>query len=212
MYRNLLILCIFTLITSTAAFAESKIIQVGPPIRNYSPHHHNHYYRNPNYYTGTYRNPAFYNRHRYQPQSHFSDINALEKYSMNRNFRRESDLQRLQRLEMQAFGAVQSGDISQRYDNVRNAILSRPSYNNTKTSLLRNIGNYFAGQMTGFTPPLNSSFPSDNFFSSNSGFASTPYPTTYGNQSFNQYSSPFGGGFRLNNYGTGSSTGVRILD
>ena len=46
---------------------------------------------------------------------------ALEQYTLNRNFTRESDLERLQRLEMQAFGAVQQGDINTRYDNVRNA-------------------------------------------------------------------------------------------
>ena len=126
---------------------------------------------------------------------------------MNRNFGRESDLQRLQRLEMQAFGAVQSGDISQRYDNVRNAILARPSYNNTKTSLLRNIGNYFAGQMTGYTP----AFTSDPFFS-DSAFSSSPYHSSYGNQAVTQTSSPFGSSYSINNYGTGSSSGVRILD
>ncbi len=207
MYRFLLTLGILAL-SNICVLAESKIIQVAPPVQNYSPYYHNNHYHNPNYYNRTHVNPAFYNSRRYRPQSHFSDINALEKYSMNKNFGRESDLQRLQRLEMQAFGAVQSGDINSRYDNVRNAILSRPSYNNTKNSLLRNIGNYFSGQMTGFTPPIGN----DPFFSSNSGFATTPYPTTYGNQSFNQYSSPFGGGYRVNNYGTGSSSGVRILD
>ncbi len=207
MYRFIIALSILAL-SNLSVFAESKIIQVAPPVQNISPYHHHNHYHNPNYYTRTHTNPAFHNSRRYHPQSHFSDINALEKYSMNKNFGRESDLQRLQRLEMQAFGAVQSGDISQRYDNVREAILSRPSYNNTKTSLLRNIGNYFSGQMTGFTPPIGN----DPFFSSNSGFATTPYPTTYGNQSFNQYSSPFGGGYRVNNYGTGSSSGVRILD
>lgn len=207
MYRLIIALSILAL-SNICVFAESKIIQVAPPVQNVSPYYHHNHYHNPNYYNRTHTNPAFYNSRRYRPQSHFSDINALEKYSMNKNFGRESDLQRLQRLEMQAFGAVQSGDINTRYDNVRDAILSRPSYNNTKTSLLRNIGNYFSGQMTGFTPPIGN----DPFFSSNSGFATTPYPTTYGNQSFNQYSSPFGGGYRVNNYGTGSSSGVRILD
>lgn len=206
MYRFLLALSLLALSSSYVA-AESKIIQVAPPFQNISPYYPNNYYHNPNFYNRTHSNPALYNSRRYHPQSHFSDIEALEKYSMNKNFGRETDLQRLQRLEMQAFGAVQSGDINRRYDNVRDAILARPSYTNTKTSLLRNIGNYFSGQLTGFTPPIGN----DPFFS-NSGFATTPYPTTYGNQSYEQYSRPFGGGYRVNNYGTGSSSGVRILD
>ncbi len=209
MYRFLIILSVITFFTNITAFAESRIVRVTPPANRMSPHYHRDYYHNPNYYTRTHAHPPMYNNayRRYRPQSHFSDINALEKYSMNRNFRRESDLQRLQRLEMQAFGAVQSGDISQRYDNVRNAILARPRYDNTKTSLLRNIGNYFAGQMTGYTP----SFSSDPFFS-DSAFSSTPYPSTYGNRAVTQTSTPFGSSYSMYNYGTGSSSGVKILD
>lgn len=164
------------------------------------------------------RSPYYYNpNHQYYPQrfnnqlpsrhchncSTFSDINALEKYTMNRNYVRESDLARLERLEMQAFGALQSGDIHTRYDNVRNAILSRPKQN-YKTSILRNIGDYFAGQMTGYTPPLGTSNP---FYSS------SQFPTTYGNSSFEQFSGPFGSnGYRINNYSTGANAGVKILD
>ena len=138
--------------------------------------------------------------------SSFSDINALEKYTLNRNFSRESDLERLQRLEMQAFGAVQNGDINTRYDNVRNAILSRPKQN-YKTTFLGNLANYFSGQMTGYTP----NFDSDPFFS-DSSFTRTLYPTTYGNQNFDSYSNPWGKGYRINNYSTGSSSGIKILD
>ena len=141
---------------------------------------------------------------------HFLTL-ALEQYTLNRNFTRESDLERLQRLEMQAFGAVQQGDINTRYDNVRNAILSRPK-NNYRTSLIRNIGNFFGGQLTGFTPSFNSSFDDDPFFSSNSSFTTTQFPSTFGSTSTTGYSSPFGKGYRVNNFGTGSSTGVHILD
>ena len=112
---------------------------------------------------------------------------------------------------MQAFGAVQQGDINTRYDNVRNAILSRPK-NNYRTSLIRNIGNFFGGQLTGFTPSFNSSFDDAPFFSSNSSFTTTQFPSTFGSTSTTGYSSPFGKGYRVNNFGTGSSTGVHILD
>ena len=168
----------------------------------------------PNTIRRSYVNPRhqFYNPnrnvYRTYPKNYrsFSDLNALEKYSMNKVYSRESDLERLQRLEMQTFGAVQSGDITSRYENVKGAILSRPKQN-YKTSWLRNIGNYFSGQMTGFTP----SFSNDPFFS-NSSFSSNPYPTSFGNKSVTEYKSPFGSGYQINDFGTSSGCGVKILD
>lgn len=181
--------------------------------------HYNSYYNNYNNIarTNSLRNSYYNPRHRlyrnhsnyaYKPyyNKSFSDLSALEKYSLNKTYSRESDLQRLQRLEMQAFGAVQSGDITTRYDNVRNAILSRPKQN-YKTSLLRNIGNYFSGQMTGYTP----SFSNDSFFS-DSSFSRCPYPTSYGNRSYSQVSGPLRSGYFINDYGTSSGAGVKILD
>lgn len=199
MYRLLISFLMFSFLTP--AFAASRTIVTQSP-----------YYYNPNFNHG-YARPHWNNG--IPPQRHphchncssFSDINALENYILNRNYARESDLQRLERLEMQAFGALQSGDINTRYDNVRSAILSRPKQN-YRTSLLRNIGNYFGGQMTGYTPSMGSSSP---FGYTTSSFS--PYPTTYGNSSITEYSSPFGGrGYTINNYSTGSNAGVRILD
>lgn len=193
-----------------SVMAESRTIVTRTPL----PYNHPYNYtnsRNPiHYYNGPYHNiNRPYNIRR--STSGFSDISALEEYSMNRSFKRESDLERLERLELQAFGAIQQGDIASRYDNVRSAILSRPQQN-YKTSLLRNIGNYFAGQMTGFTPSLNSFGSSNPYMTPMSGFTTTNYPTTYGNNSITEYSGPFGGGYRINNFGTGSSAGVRIID
>ena len=176
-----------------------------PPTRYYN--NRRPYYRPNNFYNNAYNQRRFFHPRR----SSFSDLSALEQYTLNRNFTRESDLERLQRLEMQAFGAVQQGDINTRYDNVRNAILSRPK-NNYRTSLIRNIGNFFGGQLTGFTPSFNSSFDDDPFFSSNSSFTTTQFPSTFGSTSTTGYSSPFGKGYRVNNFGTGSSTGIHILD
>ncbi len=179
------------------------------------PARYNNYNRlhNPRYYN-SYPQRRFFNNRGYYTTSSLSDLSALEKYTLNKSYSRDSDLARLERLEMEAFGAIQNGDINRRYDNVRSAILSRPKQN-YKTSFWRNIGNYFGGQMTGFTPSFTpsftSSFDNDPFFS-NSSFGSTPYPTTYGNNSVSQYSTPFGSGYRLNNYGAGSGCGVKILD
>lgn len=187
-------LTVLTLLSlSIPVFAESRTIVTRTPVYNY-----NQPYYNP------------YNNHS------FSDIGALEQYALNRTYPRESSLQRLQRLESQAFGAVQSGDINQRYDNVRSAILSRPK-DNYRTSLLRGLGNYFSGQMTGFTPSIGSSSPyayTSSFNPAyNGGFSTTPYPTTFGNQRYVDYGGTFfNRGYRMNNYGTGSSSGVKILD
>lgn len=221
MYRFLITLAILTLL-SPLTLAASRTVVTRTPVYHrpachnpYHRHNNNHYRHHNTWNNNAYRNPSrvIYNRrptvfnNRSISSSSFSDLGALEKYALNRNYSRESDLQRLQRLEMEAFGAIQSGDLNCRYDNVRNAILSRPKQN-YKTSLLRNIGNYFNGQMTGFTP----SFSNDPFFS-NSGFATTQFPTNFGNQSIVDYGSgPFNRGSYINNYGTGSSTGVRILD
>lgn len=170
-------------------------------------------YNHPYNYTNS-RNPIRYYNRPYnirRTPSTFSDISSLEEYSMNRTFGRESDIERLERLEMQAYGAIQQGDIVSRYENVRNAILSRPKQN-YKTSLMRNLGNYFAGQMTGYTPSLNSFGSSNPYMMPMSGFTTTNYPSTYGNNSITEYSGPYGRGYRVNNFGTGSSAGVRIID
>ncbi len=235
MYRFFLILLIFTFLTHLVLPADAGTIVTRRPIyggynRSFNHSrgfHHKRYpgnyrrpphrvinrYNNP-YYYNNYNNNRFYNnrynnRRFYRPgyTTSFADIGALESYTLNKNYSKESDLERLERLEMQTFGAIQSGDINQRYDNVRSAILSRPQPTRTSNSLFRTIGNFFGGQMTGFTP----SFDNDPFFS-DSYFNQNPYPTTYGTQSASTYSRPFGGGSRIQNYGTGSTCGVQLLD
>ena len=151
---------------------------------------------------------------RYCPQCHYNnpyishqDLNALEKYALNKTYRRESDLRRLERLENLAFGSTQSGDIISRYRNVENAILSRPNYG-AKQSLLNNVANFFAGQATGFTPSL---MPYNNL----GGFSSNPYAFTpgYGNNNFEQYSNGiFGGGWGMSGHDFGTNSSIRILD
>ena len=150
--------------------------------------------------------------HDYNPYVPKDDLYALEKYALNKTYRRENDLQRLERLENLAFGARQSGDLYSRYKNVENAILSRPKYG-TRQSVLSNIANYFAGQATGFTPNL-IQYPTYNNYG---GFSSNPYMFTpssnYGNSNYEQYTNGiFGGGWGVSgqNYGTGSS--INILD
>jgi hypothetical protein len=158
-------------------------------------------------------------RNCHYPQGNYlshGNLNALEKYALNKTFRKESDLARLERLENLAFGATQIGDLASRYANVEQAILSRPKYK-TKNSLLGNLANYFTGSPTGYTPSL------DNFYNSTMGlppglgftnFGGDYFPTPgFLNQNFEQYSNGLfsrGWGMSNHNYGTGSS--VRILD
>ena len=150
------------------------------------------------YYGGDYKpNVRLRNRSNY---SRFFDINELERYAMNRNFTKDSDITRLERLEELAYGAVQQGDIYTRYDNVRNAILTRPKQD-YKTSLIRNISDYFTGKLTGYTPNINQ----DDF---DIDFSDT----SFGKSSATNYVSPYHRGYRTNNYGIGSGMGVHLLD
>lgn len=164
-------------------------------------------------YEGSRRQNRLHPKH--CPQCHFNnpylsseDLNALEKYALNKTYQRENDLKRLERLENLAFGSTQSGDIYSRYHNVEEAILSRPQHG-TKQSFLNNLANYFIGETTGFTPSL---MPYSNL----GGFTSNPYAFTpnpgYQNNNFEQYSNGIfsgGWGHMGQDYGTRSS--VRML-
>ena len=186
MYR---ILTLFLLLAiSMPAFSATRKIVTQTP-------YYNPYYAPQAYYGGDYIPRRSFRRN----TSAFYDINDLERYAMNKNFTKDSDRVRLERLETLAFGAVQEGDIYTRYDNVRNAILTRPKQN-YKTSILRSIGDYFSGQLTGYTPSLTTT--------------STPdfYSSDYGKSLNTGYSTPWSRGYRTNNYGIGSGSGVHILD
>lgn len=186
MYR---ILTLFLLLTiSMPVFSATRKVVTQTP-------YYNPYYAPQAYYGGDYIPRRSFRRN----SSAFYDINDLERYAMNKNFTRDSDRVRLERLETLAFGAVQEGDIYTRYDNVRNAILSRPKQN-YKTSVLRSINDYFNGQMTGFTPSLSQS----DSYGNNSGFFGKSYSSGY--------STPWSHGFRTSNYGTNSGTGVHLID
>lgn len=154
----------------------------------------------------TYYNP--YNRGYYLPPNAYrysNSLNALERYAMNRSYARENDIQRLERLENLAFGAVQTGDLDTRFQQVENAILNRPRYNGYKNTFRNALGNYIAGQATGVTPSI---LTQDLMPAYTTGFA-----PQYTNSNIMQYSSfPFGGsGYRVMNQNYGTSSGIRIL-
>ena len=135
------------------------------------------------------------------------NINALEKYALNKSYRNESDIERLIRLENLAFGATQIGDLNTRYNNVEQAILARPK-NNFRTSTLNNLTNYFIGQSTGFTPNI-----FRNNYKNLSNFNSYPYIPSYSNNNIEHYSNGiFGGVWGFFGHYFGNGTSVKILD
>ena len=189
MYR--IFLSVLLLASSMPVIAAERTVVTQMP-------YYNSYYAPHAYYGGEYIPPSRMNRNH---RSVFSDINNLERYAMNRNFTRDNDRTRLERLETLAFGAVQEGDIYTRYNNARNAILSRPKQN-YKTSLLQSISNYFNGQLTGCTPSITPDISSDLY----------SYPSDFSQSSSTEYITPWGRGYKTNNYSTGTGSGVRILD
>lgn len=137
----------------------------------------------------------------YQTQIMPSDLTALERYSMHRTYRSENPIQRLERLENLAFGAVQEGSPSVRYKNVEEAILARPQ-NNFKRTALSSIANYLTGQPTGYTPPINNNFM-PSFFDDR----------TMNMRRMTQYQNGiFGSGYNFINSGYGSGGSVKIFD
>ena len=184
---------IILLFLNTPVFASRNVIRQNPYYYNFHSPYYNNYYAQEN----RFRQPHYPNKRYCNPIN--TELYNLEKYTFDKSYVRESELARLERLERQAFGATQQGDFDTRYANVRSAILSRPQNNYQKQSLLKTIGNYFSGQLTGYTPELD-----DEFYSFT--------PNNYGNKKYTTYSSPWGSGYRFDNYSTGSSTGVKILD
>ena len=158
-------------------------------------------------YTNQYRPQNHCNYcHNYRHHRRVGNMDALERYAFKKNYARENNFRRLERLENLAFGATQEGDYATRFKNVEAAILSRPQ-TTQKRSILGNIANYFAGQATGVTPSLTTGIVP---FGGYSNFMPSP---NYNNNRIEQYSNGiFGGGWGIsgNEYGTGSS--IKILD
>ena len=159
-------------------------------------------------------------------------LSKIEKKVFNQTFSQNSPDRRIERLEQQVFGAVQSGDIDSRYQNL--IIASKNSNSNpdaiinryaSRPNLMGNMGmggSMLGGSMTGFTPPIDpySNYGSNNNYASNNNNGNND-PFT----SFNPASSGGGiyrgdrnnngmGGYSYHdsftNYGTGA--GVHIMD
>lgn len=155
-------------------------------------------------------NPYYRHNDYYMEEVLPDDLSALEKYAMNRVYRRENPVKRLERLEDLTFGSIQSGDIQSRYKNVESAILARPK-NNAKRTALGTLANYFAGQATGLTPPVFTNYGNGYSFD-NYGFNSMN-GGGYGTSRINQYSNGiFGGGYGILNNSVRNGSTIRMLD
>lgn len=155
-------------------------------------------------------------------------LSGMEAKIFHQNYPQNGPERRIERLEQQVFGAVQSGDLNTRYENLKIAI---NNYNVGKTAyyptavapsgirgILGNIGNaMMGGSMTGFTPSID---PFDNNFSAgynnynNNGYnilgsPSNPY-NMGGHGAYRGYRSNHGYSDAYQDFNTG--TGVTILD
>ena len=144
-----------------------------------------------------------------------SGLKKLEKHVWGKHFSNESNLNRLEKLEEIAFGAVQSGDINQRFQNIESVILSRPEYK-TKNTIMNTLGSILVGQSTGFTPNITTQELNgyDKFAPFGGEYFTPGYRglSSYGNNMIEHYSNGlFGGGWGSFHNSTGSGSGIQIL-
>ena len=130
-----------------------------------------------------------YNQINKYPNISTDVLSGMESKVLNQRFPQYSAERRIEKLEQQMFGAVQSGDINSRYEALK---IAAKNYNNAYaqnipmqsgwkgiagalgSSMLGSGmiggmgGSMLGGTMTGFTPPI------------------TPYPNNYGNNGYNK--------------------------
>ncbi|MFA7659193.1 MAG: hypothetical protein WCY19_07150 [Candidatus Gastranaerophilaceae bacterium] len=143
------------------------------------------------------------------------ELSRLESKVFRQNFPQNNPQRRIERLEQQVFGAVQSGDLGQRYEALKTA--SATYRNNTQNSLSGNGwqgiigslgGSPLGGTMTGFTPPINPYYNNYNNGYNNGYNNNNQYPNGYG--MYRGYRSNHGYLDDFQNFSSG--TGVTILD
>lgn len=155
-------------------------------------------------------------------------LSRLENKVFNRTYQQNNIERRIERLEQQVFGAVQSGDMDSRYEALVSAVRNYNAANaitgympNTvqprglrgiASALLNNA--IMGGSMTGFTPsldPYNSTYPNsyvNPYNQSSSPLMMDNYPSGYGTYQGLRSNHRMYDNF--NNFNSG--TGVHILD
>lgn len=145
-------------------------------------------------------------------------LSRIELKVLSQDYPQNSPERRIERLEQQIFGAIQSGDIDSRYQALVLAARTYRQNNQDYSSsapqtgwknIAQNISDSFSGgTMTGFTPPINPYYNNynDNYNTYNNRYNS--YPSGHG--SYQGYRSNHGYYDNFHDYSSG--TGVTILD
>ncbi len=143
-------------------------------------------------------------------------LSRIETRIFNQNFSQNNVEHRIERLEQELFGAVQSGDIDSRYQAIKMAYKNQTKkYYPTQVAqngwkgLVNNLGNtLLGGSMTGFTPPINP-------YNYNNGYNKQINPFANGHGIYRGSrvnNGPWGYSYsdEFNDFGNGA--GVTILD
>ncbi len=134
-----------------------------------------------------------------------NNLSKMEQRVLNRTFGMDTTKNRIERLEENMFGAVQSGDLVARYETLNRASTSykAPVVYNTQpsTGWRRTVGNMImGGTVTGMTPPLHAGMdPYSDFIDNRAPGGRAHYHT--GNR-----------GWGYGGQSIGTRTGVTILD
>lgn len=160
-----------------------------------------------------------YNQINQYPNISQNALSRMEARVLNQKYPQNSSQRRIERLEEQIFGAVQSGDLDTRYQNL---LTASKNYNNlTQTTaaqptgwkgIAQNIGGAMLGRgyMTGYTPPISPYY--GNYLPDN-GYGYRPNGIGFGLGGHGIYR-----GVRTNTgmydgfQDFGSRTGINILD
>lgn len=249
----LITICYLTVSTANANTVSRFLNSYNKNRYYYHPAQYNGYYHNSNYYNNNnycpyHRHDRYYrNRRYYKPpvihktniiRKSYADfneikvshnpvnINGLEKKVFNQTYEYDSFKNRIERLEQKMFGAVQNGDLYERYNTLnrmvkinKNKFYNDNYYGNSyadnsyrpplfsgssgagwKNTLLGNFRNQILGVPTGFTPAMDPAFM--DYFEAERAMSGYGQNSDYvTNRSYHKYNSQ-----------TGSKSGVTILD
>lgn len=156
-------------------------------------------------------------------------LSKMETKILHQNYSKNDVQNRIERLEQQIFGAVQSGDIPTRYETLKTAVnnynrnqdtqtysqipldtLSQGSVNpRRRNGILANLGSMLlggGGVMTGFSPSIdplstgyNNGYSGFNNYSGNNNYYSNGYNNNRYNNNYSSLASPSGYGYYSGN-------------
>lgn len=169
-----------------------------------------------------------YNQISKYPNISKSGLSKMETAVFNQTYPQNNPERRIERLEQQMLGAVQSGNLDSRYNTLKAASRSYANPKNNpnyykKAGLMQRIRDNFGnsnGYMTGYTPQVN---PYNDFQPGVSGNSYNPYggygksPSFYnlggqGSSGTSSIVTPYGYADGYQNFNTQTGCGVTILD